>query len=505
MQYTSSYRMNYRWIFLGSAGVIGVLLVVGVFFPDAYLYLRTQVAPIVPTEITNTFSWTPPDDSELGDRTLTIEAMDDKGNRSTKDVTIEVLPSTAGARVSNVQIVSRLEDADLSFEVSEAATTQVAHDVFRNLRRARSKRNDREALTHTYVLDQLKPCTRYRYQITGTTRGGGAVAGGLRAFVTKGCPGEATVRGNASGDVAANQASRVVLDTQAVLTIPAGAASSDVHVQILQLDREAALGAIAAPAGLEPISGLYEMKALTDTATVVSAFQQPVSVTIAYTPAANTNPATVAIHRWDGSVWQRLDACAPDTAAGSVTCTTTDFSTFGVFGQGGSSGDAPPAGDGDGGAGTSGDADGGEPPSQPKRVLTFQAETGHAISGSYSGVEPNKRTVKLAHPRAILAKKVTTSPGNYWFELHARHDVPGPVRVAVYLNNRAWKVFTLDKNDNRYRTHRVGLLRNFQGATIRFRFRFLNDRFKLDPSGNYRSDLDRDFHIDWWRLVPEGS
>lgn len=158
-------------------------------------------------------------------------------------------------------------------------------------------------------------------------------------------------------------------------------------------------------------------------------------------------------------------------------------------------------GGGDSGGGDSGGGDDREtPPASTRRAVTLQAESGHTISGSYSGVEPNKTTVVLAHARAILERTVKLDPANFWLEFRVKHDRPGPVYVAVYLNNRAWKVIALTQNDNQYRTHRVGLLRNFSGGKIRFRF--LNDLHdKNDPTN---ADKDRNFHIDWWRLVPEG-
>lgn len=135
------------------------------------------------------------------------------------------------------------------------------------------------------------------------------------------------------------------------------------------------------------------------------------------------------------------------------------------------------------------------------RTYTYSPHKGHAISGAYSGVREDSglKVVTLAHSTARLAKKIVVPRDNYWLYVNVKHDKPGPVDMAVYLNNKAWKVLRFDKNDNKYRTHRVGLLRNFSGGTIRFRF--LNDTYdKSDPSNEVK---DRNLHIASWGLTTD--
>lgn len=73
---------------IGLAALAGVLL----GFNDRFSRLiRTQVVPPAGSAITKTFTWTPAAGEALGPRTLTLEATDDKGNKATKQVTINVL------------------------------------------------------------------------------------------------------------------------------------------------------------------------------------------------------------------------------------------------------------------------------------------------------------------------------------------------------------------------------------------------------------------------------
>jgi hypothetical protein len=174
--------------------------------------------------------------------------------------------------------------------------------------------------------------------------------------------------------------------------------------------------------------------------------------------------------------------------------------------NGGNDNSGSDSGGGDEGGGDNGGDGGGggeEEPARPVKAHTFAPHTGHVISGAYSGIRNDSglTVATLAHSGARLAKKVVVSSDSYWLYVNVKHDRPGPVDMAVYLNDRAWKVIRLDKNDDRYWTHRVGLLRNFSGGTIRFRF--LNDVYdKSDPTNEAK---DRNLHIASWGLTTDAS
>jgi hypothetical protein len=165
---------------------------------------------------------------------------------------------------------------------------------------------------------------------------------------------------------------------------------------------------------------------------------------------------------------------------------------------------------GDGNSGDDGERDSGgsedeteTPPARQARSSVFQPESIHKVEGPYSGIVTlgSGRVAKLAANTSILSKQVRADRADYWLDIRARHDRPGPVDLAVYVNNTAWKVIRLDRADNQFRTHRVGLLRDFTSATIQFRL--LNDDFdRADPANE---DKDRNLFIDWWRLTTDDS
>jgi len=159
--------------------------------------------------------------------------------------------------------------------------------------------------------------------------------------------------------------------------------------------------------------------------------------------------------------------------------------------------DSGSGGDGGGGGG-SGGGGGGEGASGPYKTYAFAPERGHDIAGNDSGVvnDGSKVVVKLAENTATLKKKVNVPLEDFWFYIVARHDKPTPVKLAIYLNGKAWKVVTLDKGNNSYELIRVGVLRNFRGGVIGFRL--TNDVFDRGNPNN--EELDRNAFIDAWAL-----
>jgi hypothetical protein len=105
---------------------------------------------------------------------------------------------------------------------------------------------------------------------------------------------------------------------------------------------------------------------------------------------------------------------------------------------------------------------------------------------------------------ALYYLSVPPSP-RYVVELRARHDAPAPVDVLLTLNGKPWKRLSLTHGDAAYRTHRVGILRNFSGGVLGIQL--TNDTFdgaSLRACGDAvcRDAADRNLYVDWFRLVP---
>lgn len=162
--------------------------------------------------------------------------------------------------------------------------------------------------------------------------------------------------------------------------------------------------------------------------------------------------------------------------------------------------------EGEGGGGSSGGGGGGGgEPIKPLRRSIYYPQRGHAISGFFSGIvtEGYRFVAKLGSNTAFLVNDSVRmkQPDDYWLFISAKHDAPAPVHLAVYVNDKAWKTLLLDKGDNKYRTHRVGLLRGFR--TGRIKFRLVNDTYNKAQPENENED--RNLYLEWWALSNQSN
>lgn len=132
------------------------------------------------------------------------------------------------------------------------------------------------------------------------------------------------------------------------------------------------------------------------------------------------------------------------------------------------------------------------------RTYAFAVERGHQLEGKNTSIvdDQGRVVVRLAGNTSVVKRAVRVTRDRYWLYVTARHDKPGPVQVAVYVDGQAWKVFALEAGDDQYRMHRIGLLRDFGGSEISFKF--INDEFDRQNVSN--EETDRNFFLDAWAL-----
>lgn len=79
----------------------------------------------------------------------------------------------------------------------------------------------------------------------------------------------------------------------------------------------------------------YELSAYCNETTRVTSFDKPVSISMAYTDAdvLPLGKNSLGIYRYNTttSAWEVLQNCVNNTDTNTITCETTNFSTFGIF------------------------------------------------------------------------------------------------------------------------------------------------------------------------------
>ncbi len=195
--------------------------------------------------------------------------------------------------------------------------------------------------SHSVDLSGLPACAVYQYVTVSRTSGGDAATSSTSSLRTAGCTGGASIVSNNQGAVTTG-AGGTLTEGVLTLTIPTSftASSSSATFQASQLDGSTFFASAGAPSGLtRATTTVYHLSAYTDESTTLSTFTSALTVTMSYDDAdvTSVDESSLTIHRYDGTTWSELSSCTVDTGANTVSCTTTGFSDFGIFGEASSS------------------------------------------------------------------------------------------------------------------------------------------------------------------------
>lgn len=193
--------------------------------------------------------------------------------------------------------------------------------------------------SHLLTLNNLLACTVYHYRVRSTDASSNAATSTDSMFATSSCVASAPVTASTTTAITTASGGSVALLTDSIgstLTVPASFSASDATFQIKQLDKTSVIASISVPSGYSALgSHIYDFSALSATSTSVSSFDSAITVGIAYNASdvSGMDESSLKIYRYDGSSWNQLSSCSVNTSTKTVSCTTTAFSTFGLFGS----------------------------------------------------------------------------------------------------------------------------------------------------------------------------
>ena len=242
-----------------------------------------------------------------------------------------------GPTISETAATAGSAGADIAWTTNEGASSRVQYGTTSALGSATTEADTGAGVTsHSVTLSGLPVCTTYFYRPLSKDPSLNAATGSTLSFTTTGCTNSATVSSQTGSSIATTGGSLSMTSggSGAALTVPASAATNTFTLQIKKIDKATVIAATSTPSGTSTIGDhTYDIRAISGS-TLVTSFLQAITVTMAYTDAqvSGYDESSLRIHRWDGSAWNALSSCAVDTSANTVTCTTTHFSTFGLFG-----------------------------------------------------------------------------------------------------------------------------------------------------------------------------
>ena len=262
-----------------------------------------------------------------GNATSTSASTGDGTSPTISSVLSTTTDSTATITWTTNEAASSI--VDLGFSTSYASSTQEAD-------------TDSRVTSHTVNLSNLLSCTLYHYRVKSKDAALNLATSADNNFTTLGCTGDATVEETINETVATSTGATINLDTgtaNITLDIPAGFdedGEQDVEFQVNQLNADEIIVSLGAPTNLEVLGGhVYDFSAFIDLETTLDTFDQALTLTINYTDAevSGLEETSLSMYYWNGTAWEELTDCTVDATANTLTCTTTHFSTFAVFGE----------------------------------------------------------------------------------------------------------------------------------------------------------------------------
>ncbi len=205
---------------------------------------------------------------------------------------------------------------------------------------------------HSVTLNGLSSCTRYHYSVRSRDLALGSASSSDSTFTTEGCPGSAAILSSASEDVSG---SGTLVNGDTTLTIPNDFSEdyTDASFQANELNATTFFTTAGTPSGKTAVGNyVVELKAVGDDGAPITTFDAPLTVTMGYESGDVTglDTSSLTIYRYDSGVWTALTSCSVDTGAHTVSCQTSHFSSFSIFGQAAaSSGSSSGSGRGSGG------------------------------------------------------------------------------------------------------------------------------------------------------------
>ncbi len=278
-----------------------------------------------------------------GNYDYAIFALDANGNQSSPG-TARTLIDTTGPSITGVYAAPSGSTSVVNWVTDEAASSQVVYSLDTSYTSTTPVTDTGGGVTrtHTVMLTRLVPCTEYNYKIISADALVNYATSTPGTFTTTGCGGGASITAATStrADIS-TRSSASLTDGSATLALSApahfAAGHAEVIFQIKALPSTTVLENLGRPGFALRSAGsrVFDLKALANAETTVDTFDLPVQITFHYANSdiEGLSESSLWIYHYHDDAWSALENCTIDATAKTINCTTTDFSTFGLFGE----------------------------------------------------------------------------------------------------------------------------------------------------------------------------
>lgn len=269
-----------------------------------------------------------------GTYTAFAVARDTSNNYATSS-SVSFTINNAGPVIYSIAAATTSSGATIGWKSDLPASSEIAFGLFSSYSTSTSVSGT--GTSHSVTLVGLPPCAVYHYAVVSTDGSSHTSTSSDATFDTGGCTGDASILSTGENAVPALSGGSLTQGDLA-LSVPVSftATSSSATFQANQLDGTAFFNTAGTPAGMSTVgTDVFDLKAFTDATTTLSTFASPLTVTLTYVPAdvSGLSLSSLTIYRYDSGAWTALSGCSVNTTEDTVSCQTSNFSDFALFGQ----------------------------------------------------------------------------------------------------------------------------------------------------------------------------
>ncbi len=269
-----------------------------------------------------------------GTHTAFAVARDTSNNYATSSAVTFMINNLAAPAFVTASTTSNA--ATITWSTANAGSSQIFFGVSSDVASATPTYDTGGVTRHAVSLSGLSVCTTYQFVAVSTSLSNETSTSSPSTFTTAGCTGNAAIIAHNQNIISMNGGGTLTQGA-VTLTIPTmfTASSSSATFQADQLNSTNFFATAGTPNGFEQAGNtVVHLVALIKQTTALSTFSTPITVTLSYAPSdvASLETSSLWIYRYDSGTWTPLSGCSVNTSAHTVTCTTSNFSDFALFG-----------------------------------------------------------------------------------------------------------------------------------------------------------------------------
>lgn len=272
-----------------------------------------------------------------GSHTAFAVARDAAGNISTSSTRTFTVDNT-GPTPTSIVATPTSDGATITWTTAMGASSRISYGLSSTYSIISNETDTSPRVTsHSITLTGLPRCALFHYAVSGTNSISETATSSDLTFKSGGCTGSATISDTEFGNITTG-AGGTLSRTGLTITVPTGftSTSSSALFQAHLLDSTAFYNTAGRPSGkTNANTNIFNFKALTSPTSTLSTFNATITIQMAYSNSdiEDVDEDTLWIYRYDGSSWNALTNCSTDTGGKTVTCDTTNFSDFAIFGD----------------------------------------------------------------------------------------------------------------------------------------------------------------------------